>query len=162
MTRQFVSLSLVFILLAAASLALKKDDAPASEERATQPAITARIARSLAAQGFAVSLEPHRYQSPVVLGVRGACRVSARDASAGAALDEAFRQQFAGIGTLRYAYRGATYDTLPRIRLFADRVVPRTLDRLGFHLLRPVPVAFAGSGACAADLPGIPDIRVRS
>ena len=161
MTRQFASLSLVFALLAAASLALK-NYAPATEEHATQPAITARLARSLAAQGFAVSIEPHRYQSPVVLGVRGACRVGARDASAGAALDVAFKQQFAGIGTLRYAYRGATYATLPRIRLFADRVVPRTLDRLGFRLLRPVPVAFARSTACATDLPRVPDIRVRS
>ena len=160
MTRQFVSLSLVCALLAAVSLALKSH-APASAEAAFQPAITARLARSMAGQGFAVTIEPHRYQSPVVLGVRGACRIGARDASAGAAMNAIFDQQFAGIGPLRYAYRGATYDELPRIRLFADRIVPRTLDRLGVRLARPVPIAFAGSAACPSGLPRLPDIRIR-
>jgi len=108
-----------------------------------------REARAGGRPGLAPTIKTHRYQSAVVLGIRGACRVGAREASAGAAANDVFRQRFAGVGTLRYAYRSRIYDELGRIRLFLDRTVPRTLDRLTATsvLLINEPGAFRSSHA---------------
>jgi hypothetical protein len=160
MTRQFVGLSTLFALLAAVSLGLK-DRAPAARDGSMPAIVTARLAGAMAEQGFTVTIEPHPYQSAVALGVRGACRIGARDASAGPAFDIAFRQQAAAIGALRYAYRGHFQSSLPRVRLFVDKIVPRTLDRFGIHLARPVPVAIAASPECPADPLTLPDLDIR-
>lgn len=160
MTRHFVSLSLAFALLATVSLALK-ERARSLAGGVPQGQVTGLLARAMAARGFAVTIEPHRFQSAVVIGVRGACRLGARDASGGAALDDVFRQQASGIGVLRYLYRGRLHDRLPRIRLFVDRIVPQTLDRVGIRLERPVPVALAASAGCPPDPLGLPDLRLR-
>lgn len=163
MPRSTASVSVMLALLALAatcSIALKGAMRSAPEQVLEDQALR-RIAARLAGQGFAVRIERHPVQNDVVLADRGACRISARDASPGAAFATAFAQQAASVGAVRYLYRQQRYAAPPETRAMLFRLVPRTLDRLGLHLARPLPVAIATSSACPAGDFGLGDISIR-
>ena len=162
MPRSTASVSLMLMLLAltaTGSIALKSAMRSAPEQVLAAQALR-KIAARLAQQGFAVRIERHPVQNDVVLGDRGGCRISARDASPGAAFATAFTQQAASVGAVRYIYRQQQYAAPPETRTMLFRLVPRTLDRLGLHLARPLPVAIATSSACPAGDFGLGDISV--
>ncbi|MEO7688222.1 MAG: hypothetical protein ABIS51_02975 [Sphingomonas sp.] len=162
MPRSTASVSVMLALLAVAatgSIALKGAMRSAPEQALADQAQRA-IAARLAQQGFAVRIERHPVQNNVVLADRGACRISARDASPGAAFATAFTQQAASVGPVRYLYRQQQFAAPPDTRTMLFRLVPRTLDRLGLHLARPLPVAIATSSACPAGDFGLGDISV--
>ena len=145
---------------ATGSIALKGAMRSAPEQELADQALRG-IAARLAGHGFAVRIERHPVQNDVVLADRGSCRISARDASPGAAFATAFAQQAASVGTVRYLYRNQHFATPPDTRAMLFRLVPRTLDRLGLHLARPLPVAIATSSTCPAGDFGLGDISVR-
>lgn len=162
MPRSTASVSMMLVLLALAatgSIALKGAMRSAPEQVLADQALR-KIAVRLAQQGFAVRIERHPVQNDVVLADRGACRISARDASPGAAFATAFAQQAASVGAVRYLYRRQQYTAPPETRTMLFRLVPRTLDRLGVHLARPLPVAIATSSTCPAGDFGLGDISV--
>ena len=143
-----VSLALAALALTAAgSIALKSAAQSAPQEALARQA-TGKIATRLAAQGFTIRIEPHRWQSDIILAARGSCRISARDASAGIAYATAFTQQAATVGTVRYLYRGHSFAAPPEAQTMLFRVIPRSLDRLGVHLARALPVAMAATAGC--------------
>jgi len=163
MPRSTASVSAVLALLAltaTGSIALKGAMRSAPEQALADQALRS-IATRLAGQGFAVRIERHPVQNDVVLAARDACRISARDASPGAAFATAFTQQAASVGAVRYLYRGERFAAPPETRVMLFRLVPRTLDRLGLHLARPLPVAIASSSTCPAGDFGLGDISVR-
>ena len=162
MPRSTASVSVMLALLglaATGSIALKGAMRSAPEEELADQALR-KIAARLAGQGFAVRIERHPVQNDVVLAERGACRISARDASPGAAFATAFAQQAASVGVLRYLYRQQRFAAPPETQTMLFRLVPRTLDRLGLHLARPLPVAVATSSTCPAGDFGLGDISV--
>lgn len=161
MTRHFASLSIGFAALAVVSVALK-DRVPGARGGVSPRLIAARLANTMRRQGFSVGIQPVRDQSLIIVGARGNCRIGARDASDGPAMHDIFKQQTAGIGALHYVYRGTRYDELPRVRLYADRIVSRTLDRFDIHLDRSIPVALAQSAGCARDPLDLSDFSLTS
>lgn len=159
-SRASVSVALGLLAASTAGSLLLKD----ASESAPQAALAAHAARAIATtlrnHGFAVQVVPHRYQSMVFLGVRGPCRVAARDAQNAGGYADAFRVQMADVGPPRYLYRGARSIRPPEVSAMIDRLVPRLLDRLGFRLARDVPVALSTSAGCSADDFGLDRIRV--
>jgi hypothetical protein len=150
---------MLLALAAAGTIALKGVAISAPEAVLAAKAERA-ITDRLASQGFAVRIERHRVQNNIVLGERPGCWIGARDASGGAAMVTIFARQAAAIGPVRYLYRGASAAAPPDLRIMADRIVPRSLDRLGIHLARSLPVALASSGGCPAGNFGLEDLRV--
>ena len=137
----------LLVLATIGSLAVK--DALASAPQVELSGKTnAAIATALRGQGFAVRVEPHRFQSWIFFGTRGACRIAARDAVNAAHYSEAFREQMARIGSVRYLYRGNRSAGPPELTALVYRLVPRSLDRFGMHIARSVPIAVATSGSC--------------
>lgn len=162
MTRSPAVLSVwigLLVLATIGSLAVK--DALASAPQVELAGKTnAAIERALRSQGFAVRVEPHRFQSWIYFGTRGACRVAARDAVNAAHYSEAFREQMARIGAVRYLYRGYRSAGPPEMTALIYRLVPRSLDRFGIHIARSVPVALATSAGCPGGDFGLDRIAV--
>ncbi|WP_353204612.1 hypothetical protein [Sphingomonas sp.] len=137
----------LLVLATIGSLAVK--DALASAPQVELSGKTnAAIAAALREQGFAVRVERHRFQSWIFFGTRGACRIAARDAVNAAHYSEAFREQMARVGSVRYLYRGNRSAGPPELTALVYRLVPRSLDRFGLHIARNAPVAVATSGGC--------------
>lgn len=149
----------IFALATIGSLAVK--DALASAPQVELSGKTnAAIAAMLRGQGFAVRVEPHRFQSWIFFGTRGACRIAARDAVNAAHYAEAFREQMARIGSVRYLYRGNRTVGPPELTALVYRLVPRSLDRFGVHISRSVPIAVATSAGCSGGDFGLAHIAV--
>lgn len=149
----------IFALATIGSLAVK--DALASAPQVELSGKTnAAIAAMLRGQGFAVRVEPHRFQSWIYFGARGTCRIAARDALNAANHSEAFRVQMARIGSVRYLYRGARSVGPPELTALVYRLVPHSLDRFGIHIARSVPVAVATGPGCANSDFGLERIAV--
>ena len=148
--RSPVALSIWAGLLALATIgSLAVKDALASAPQVELAGKTnAAIAATLRGQGFAVRVEPHRFQSWIFFGTRGACRIAARDAVNAAHYTEAFREQMAGVGSVRYLYRGNRSVGPPELTALVYRLLPRSLDRFGVHVARSAPVAVATSSGC--------------
>jgi hypothetical protein len=140
------SLSLAFLALAAASLALKAEaldfSAAVDEER-----LVGDLAATLRAQGFAIAIQRFRYLDPAVRAQRGACTLIARDGSR-RDLADAYALHAPGLGPARFSYAGSLGDTLPVFRIEARDYLQRTLARLGIMSARPAPVAIFATPGC--------------
>ncbi len=149
-------------LLALSSLGLKAAAGPPRDGLMDVPAsdLERQVSNGLETQHFTVSLEHYDHRSTLILGVRGACRVGARDAREGAARETLFARDAASIGPVRYLYRGRGYDHPPAFAMRLGRLETETLRRLGIQANAPMPVAFAASPECGAVDFGLADVRV--
>ncbi len=150
MTRSPVALSIwigILVLATSGSLALKVALASAPPVEVSGKT-NAAIVAALRMRGFAVRVEPHRFQTWIFLGTRGACRIAARDAVDGENASEAFRKQMEGVGSVRYLYRGDRSVGAPAMAAYVFRLIHDGLARFGIHTARSVPVAVATSAGC--------------
>ena len=112
--------------------------------------ITGELRSRLVAQGFFTTVIPLKIQSPIVIGQRGRCRLSVRDARAGKALVTEFARNAAAIGPVRYLYKGGSYSVPPAFRIRVGRLETEVLDRMTGQAQANIPIAMAASRSCGA------------
>ncbi len=158
MSRRDLVFSALLSLMVAASLGIKhfaNDFSTATD--------TARLVRDLTVTlrgaGFRTAIEPHPYQSDVVIARRGDCALRVRDATLAIDADQAFRAQSASLPNFAYWHRGAVSDTPPHIAAQFDEYRARTAARLGFAASFAPPIAIAASRVC--DIAALPLSAVR-
>jgi hypothetical protein len=122
--------------------------------------IEAQLTGGLRAQGFATTIRHLRLQSSIVYGKRGSCRLSVRDARLGESNGSAYTQDAAGIGPVRYLYRGRDFASPPTFAMRLSRLQTEILDRTGFNAALHIPVALAASPECGRANFGLGDVRV--
>jgi hypothetical protein len=151
-----------FALLAMSSLGLKAIAGPPRDGRMNVSAerFDQQLASSLQAQHFAVTKRNLAHRSALILAVRGACRVGARDARQGAAMETLFARDAAGLGPVRYLYYGRSYDHPPAFAMRIGRLQTEALSRLGMSPRAPMPVAIAATPACGTSDFGLADVRI--
>jgi hypothetical protein len=152
----------VFALLAVSSLGLKAAAGPPRDGLMDVPAerFEQRLANDLRAQHFNVSVKRFTHRSSLVVGVRGTCMLAVRDARQGVAMATAFDQDAGGIGTVRYLYRGSSYDAAPSFAMRFGRLKTEALSRLGLLPTEPMPIALATSRGCGSGNFGFSDVRI--
>ena len=119
-----------------------------------------RIIGNLRAQGFRASLTPRKIQSSIVYAERADCRVSARQATQGAATVAVFAREAKDVGPVRYLYAGHTYERPPAFTMRVDGLKTELLRRLGMRPSTAVPLAVATSPACSGMNFGLEDLRI--
>ena len=149
-------------LLAVSSLGLK---AAAGPPRDGLMNISAdRFERNVSAilrdEHFVLAEQPFAHRSTLILAARGACRLGVRDARQGTAMVTAFARDAAGIGTVRYLYRGRSYGAPPAFAMRLGRIETEVRSRLGMSPQAPMPVALAGSPECGTGDFGLAHVRV--
>jgi len=155
-----VFLAAVFAL-ALISVGLKAAAGPPDDGKgAPDSRVNEQLASALKAQGFSISLSPRAYQSWVIMGKRGDCRLSVRDAREGIQVATVFSREAGDIGPVRYLYRGTSSDSPPATSVWLDRFQNKVLNRLRVQRRIPVPVALATSPACSGQNFGLSDFRV--
>jgi hypothetical protein len=122
--------------------------------------IETQLAGSLGARGFATSIRHLKMQSSIVYARRGTCRLSVRDARLGESNATAFTQDAAGIGPVRYLYRGGVYERVPTFAIRVDRLQTEVRERAGLNAALHIPVALAASPGCGRSDFGLGDVRV--
>jgi hypothetical protein len=149
-------------MLAVTSLGLKAAAGPPRDGLMNVGAerLNMQLAAILRSQHFAIAEQRFRYRSTLILATRGACRLGVRDARDGAAMATAFGGDAAMIGTVRYLYRGRSYDQPPGFAMRLGRIETEALDRLGMSTQAPMPVAIAASPACGSRVFGLEDLRI--
>jgi hypothetical protein len=151
-----------FALLAVSSLGLKAAAGPPRD--GLMDVSGARLDRELAsrlkAKNFTVIASQFSHRSSMILGVRGSCRVAARDAREGAAHEILFSRDAKSVGPVRYFYRGRSYGDPPTFAMRFGRLETEAMGRLGMSPREPVPVAFAATPSCGLDDFGLADVRV--
>lgn len=128
--------------------------------RTGSASVSARVQAILASQGFETSVRQLQIQSPIVFGQRGACTLSVRDASGGAATQAAFADDARRIGPVRYLYRGTVFSSPPTLRMHFAVIESSLLNSLGFQRDLHVPLAMAASDACGRDSFGLEDLEL--
>jgi hypothetical protein len=146
--------------LAIMSVGLKAAAGPDTGMGPAGSEIVGQLARSLQAQGFATNVRGQKSLSSVIYAKRNDCRLTIRDAREGAAVETLFATDAAGIGTIRYLYRGKASDAPPAAAMWADRVVNKVFNSLQIHRRVPVPLALATSPGCEGRDFGLSDFRV--
>ena len=96
----------------------------------------------------------------MIIATRGSCRLGVRDARGGTAIETAFARDAAQIGTVRYQYRGRSYEHVPGFAMRLGRIETEVRSRLGASAPAPMPVAVAASPGCGAGDYGLADIRI--
>ena len=151
-----------FVLLAIGSLGLKAAAGPPRDGLMDVPSseIDRELKSILQAQRFAVQAQPFAHRSTMILATRGSCRLVVRDARDGAAVATAFTRDAAGIGIVRYLYRGGSYDQPPAFAMRLGRIETEAKNRLGVSARAPIPVALAAARACGNGDYGLADVRI--
>lgn len=151
-----------FVLLAASSLGLKAAAGPPRDGLVdlSSDRLERELSDRLREQSFKVSVRQFPHRSSLVIGVRGHCEVGARDAHEGVAHAILFDQDAAGIGPVRYFYRGKSYDDPPTFAMRIGRLETEAMSRLGLASREPVLIAFAATAACGSDDFKLSDVRV--
>ena len=72
----------------------------------------------------------------------------------------AFARDAAGIGTVRYLYRGQRYEEPPVFAMRLGRIRTEVLSRMGLSPQAPMPVALAASPGCGTTDFGFGDVKV--
>lgn len=141
-----------FGLLVVGSIAIKAMAGPPRDGWAnlSRAQVSGELRGRLAAQGFATFVIPLKIQSPVVIGQRGKCRLSVRDARDGKALMTQFASDAAAIGRVRYLYKGDSYSVPPALRIRLGRLQTEILGRMTGHPRAHIPVAMASSPECGS------------
>jgi hypothetical protein len=148
------------LILAVASVGLKAIAGANNQARPAPGRVEQELLKTLQAQGFSTSLRPGKFQSPIVSGVRKACRISARDATAGTSAMIVYTRAAQNIGPVRYLYRGKTFETPPMVRMRIGKYEDEFLSRLGFRAPLHVPIAVATSRECGGESFGLSDLRI--
>jgi hypothetical protein len=107
-----------------------------------------QIMETLHAQGFSTKLVRREFQSSVVYGQRGSCRLSARSARGGVAESVVFSREGSSIGPVRYLYRARSYNSPPTFSMRLGRLEAEMLGRIGLQRRVQVPIALATSQGC--------------
>ena len=150
-----------FAALALSSVGLKAIAGPPTDGLASYRVdVERQLDSRLRAQGFTTSVRPLRIQSSIVYAVRGACRLSVRDARLGESNATVYAQDAAGIGPVRYLYRGRVYAAPPSVPIRVGRLETELLNRGGFRARTHIPVAIASSPECGLADFGLGDVRV--
>lgn len=150
-------------VLAVGSVGLKAAAGPRNDGvEAGLGHVERQLSGALAAQGFSTEVRTFRYRTPLVLGRRGDCRLSVRDARGGAAFLAIFASDAASVGAVRYLYKDASYSAPPAVRLRIARLATEVQTRFGFHPDVGVPLALATSPACRGSNFGLDDFRTRN
>lgn len=147
-------------ILAASSLTLKAAKGPTvlAPARTGPASVADRVQTILSSQGFAISVRQLKIQSPIVFGQRGACTLSVRDASGGAATQSAFADDARRIGPVRYFYKGYAFRSPPTLRMHFAVIQSSFLNSLGFQRDLHVPLAIAASRGCGQESFGLEDV----
>jgi hypothetical protein len=111
-----------------------------------------RVARLLQAQGFATAVHHYPDRSPAVLAVRGACRLSVRDASEGSSAMAIFAVDAAKVGPVSYLYDGKTYSAPPAFAMRLARLTGEIRGKLGLETSASPPLALAASPGCGGSM----------
>jgi hypothetical protein len=119
-----------------------------------------KVTGVLRTEGFVIAATPLRHRNPLIRATRGACRIGVGDARQGAALETSFARGAIDIGTVRYLYRGRSYDQPPAFAMRLGRIQTEILGRFGMSRAAPMPVALAASPECAAGDFGLADFRI--
>lgn len=114
----------------------------------------------LRGQSFAIEEQRFAHRSTLIIATRGDCRLAVRDAREGASAATAFAGEAASVGTVRYLYRGGSYDRPPAFAMRIGRIQTELLDRLGMSPRAPMPVALAASRECGGGDFGLADVRI--
>lgn len=155
--------AILFAVLAIGSLGLKAAAGPVRDNLINSDA--RKFERSaisiLRAQGFETSLRDfHDFRSPMIVGIRGECRVAARNATWGSAIKEIYAQDAREIGPVSYMYRGHRYSAPPGLRVRFGRLEFEMLDRLGMRPELHLLTALAVSPACGDSDLGLSDVTI--
>lgn len=151
-------------VLAIVSITIKAVAGPARDgwTDISSAQVTGELRQRLQRQGFTTSVRPLKIQSPIVLGERGGCRLSVRDARGGAALMNAFGRDAAGIGRVRYLYKGREYPVVPALRIRFGRLETEIFAKVTRQPLAHIPLALAASAECGANDFGLREFSLRS
>ncbi len=145
MSKRDVQFSLLLALAVAVTLGLKVSTTQYDLDF-DSAALSQGIKAKLDAQGFVTHQESQGYQSAVIDAVRGTCHMRVRDGALGGQYATIFAQQAAGLGPIRYLYRGAWGDSPPLLRMQMDRATAHLMARLGFSGQFPATLAVAARG----------------
>lgn len=140
--------SLVFAGLAAASLSGKLL-ATRMEPAPDAALFDAALAGVLRVDGYRVAPESHGF-AILLRGQRPGCTILAGDYDPHGTFAETFRQLAVPIGPLRFAYRGRSFDSAPKLRPLLDFYVRRELHRIGLGPARTPIIAYAAAPGCDA------------
>jgi len=116
--------------------------------------------KTLERQHFSIARQSFPHRTTLIVATRGTCRLGVRDARAGAAMVTTFARDAAGIGTVRYLYRGQRYEEPPAFAMRLGRIRTEVLSRLGLSPQAPMPVALAASPGCGTADFGFGDVKV--
>lgn len=149
-------------ILAVSSLTLKAAMGPTvlAPPRTGPASVAGRVQTILSSQGFETSIRHLKIQSPIVFGQRGACTLSVRDASGGAATQAAYADDARRIGPVRYFYKGNSFSSPPMLRIHFAVIESSLLNSLGFQRDLHVPLALAASHACGRESFGLEDLEL--
>ncbi len=153
---------IAFGLLAVSSLGLKAAAGPSRDGLMDVSAdrFERGVSAILIGQQFTLADQPFAHRSTLILATRGTCRLGVRDARGGTALVTAFARDAAAIGTVRYLYRGRSYDEPPSFVTRIGRIETEVMSRLGMSPRAPMPVALAASPECGRGDFGLGNLRV--
>jgi len=153
-----------FVLLALGSLGLKAAVGPARDRLIDQDPATFEhtVNGILHAQNFSTTKRVFSFRSPLVLAVRGDCRIAVRDAKWGEGMGPVFSEDARAIGPVTYLYRGDRYSRPPGLTLRLGRLEFEILDRLGARPSLHVLTALALSPSCGNADFGLSDVTVPS
>ena len=142
------------------SIGLKGAAAPPNDGLvAVRPVeVEAELVNRLRAQGFATEVRRFRERSAIVLASRGDCRLAARDARGGTMFMTIFASDTASIGSIRYLYRGSSYDLLPAVAMRIGRFETETQTRFGMPASAHIAIALSTSPGCGGNAFGLEDV----
>ena len=118
------------------------------------------LVAALNAEGFSTTVRPLKFQSSIVYAKKGDCRLSVRDARAGAAAIPAFVHDAQNVGDIRYLYRGNSYSSFPALRIHFDLLEGSLLHSVGLRPKLYLPLAFAASAGCSTGALGLQNIQL--
>ena len=152
----------LFVALAFSSVGLKATvGAPRVAAVDRRPGeTTGHLMNILQRQGFSTTLRLRRFQSSIVYATRGACRLTVRDGRDAEGFKTGFSQDAAGVGPVRYLFRGHRYESPPVLTIRLVRARTAVLGLFQRQQRIPLPVALATSPGCAANDYGLGDVRV--
>lgn len=151
------------LVLTALSVGLKAA-APAEDRSraAKRPDLESAIAKRLEANGFSARIIAQERQASIILARRGDCSLMVRDAREGAGIAALYARDSSGIGSVRYLYRGETFEAPPGTQLWLDHFQDKLFNRLAIQRRVPVAIALASSPACNGQSFGLNDVRIPS
>lgn len=147
MSRRDAALSLVIAGSLALTLGLKArlNDFGVAADSAR---LTRDIRAALSGAGYATAIEPHPYQSDVVVARSGACRLRVRDGTLHRDFDRVFRAQSGGLPRFAYWYRGQVLAQAPALESELRAFTARAAARLGLAASFVPPIAVAAAPGC--------------